>query len=309
MPYDDLKADLRGVAFTNPTPFTEDATTVRHDALANNLEYIAEAGGNVILPCGNTGEYYSLSREERVAVVETTVETVGDRMTVAGGVGGSTKDACSLAEAYEEAGADALLVMHPVHTYVHAEGVAEYYRRLAEATDLGLVLYKRGPELPDRVIADLSSVDNVVAVKYAVNDVKAFAALVRDTPGDIVFSNGIAERYGPSFGVEGAEGYTTGIGNFVPEASLALMDAIRAEDWDRAREIRDVFRPYEDLREEAGLGNDPALTAANNVPAVKFGMELAGLAGGPVREPIVGLSEADEARVREYYEALSGIER
>lgn len=309
MSYDELKADLRGVAFTNPTPFTEDGTAVRHDALTNNLEYIADAGGNVILPCGNTGEYYSLSREERIAVVRTTVEAVGDRMTVAAGVGGSTKDALSLIEAYEDAGADALLVMHPVHTFVHADGIAEYYRRLAEATDLGLVLYKRGPELPDSVIAELSTIDNVLAVKYAVNDIKAFAAVVRDTPGDIVFSNGIAERFAPSFGVEGAEGFTTGIGNFVPEASLALMDAIRAEDWDRAKAIRDVFRPFEDLREEAGSGNHPALSAANNVPAVKFGMELAGLTGGPVREPLVGLSEADEVRVREYYEALAGIDR
>lgn len=309
MSYDDLKADLRGVAFTNPTPFTEDGSEIRHDALADNLAFIADAGGNVILPCGNTGEYYSLSRDERVAVVRTTVDAVGDRMTVAAGVGGSTKDALDLIEAYETAGADALLVMHPVHTYVHADGIAEYYRRLAASTDLGLVLYKRGPELPDRVIADLSTVDNIVAVKYAVNDVKAFGALVQNTHGDIVFSNGIAERYGPAFGVEGAEGFTTGIGNFVPEASLALMDAIREEDWDHAREIRDVFRPFEDLREEAGPGNDPALSAANNVPAVKFGMELAGLTGGPVRDPLVGLTEADEVRVREYYEALTGIER
>lgn len=309
MSYDDLKADLRDVAFTNPTPFTEDGSAVDHEALTENLEFLAEAGGSVVIPCGNTGEYYSLSTDERAAVVRTTVEAVGDRMTVVAGVGGSTKDAKQLITEYEAAGADALLVMHPVHTYVHVDGIAEYYRKLATSTDLGLVLYKRGPELPDRVIAELSTIDNVLAVKYAVNDVKAFAALVQDTTGDIVFSNGIAERYGPSFGVEGAEGFTTGIGNFVPEASLALMDAIRDEDWARAREIRDVFRPFEDLREEAGPGNNPVLSAANNVPAVKFGMELAGLTGGPVREPLVGLSEADEARVQQYYEALAGIER
>lgn len=301
MSYDSLKQNLRGVAFTNPTPFTEDGETVRHDALAENLESVVDAGGRVILPCGNTGEYYSLSHEERVAVVETTVETVGDSASVVAGVGGSTKTALDLIERYERAGADALLVMHPVHTFMHERGVEAYYRRLIESTDLGVVLYKRGPELTLDHLASLAAVENVVAVKYADNDVKAFSAAASSIDG-VVWSNGIAERFAPAFALEGAEGFTTGIGNFVPEATLALMDALRDEDWERAREIRDLLRPYEDLREEPGA--DSAISAANNVPAVKFGMELAGLHGGPVREPLVDLSEEDRERAREYYDRI-----
>jgi 4-hydroxy-tetrahydrodipicolinate synthase len=184
---------------------------------------------------------------------------------------------------------------------MHERGVEAYYRRIVEATDLGVVLYKRGPELTHDHLASLASEDNVVAVKYADNDVKAFSAAAASIDG-VVWSNGIAERFGPSFALEGAEGYTTGIGNFVPEATLALMDALREEDWERAREIRDLLRPYEDLREEPGADN--AIAAANNVPAVKFGMELAGLHGGPVREPLVDLSEADRERAREHYDRI-----
>jgi 4-hydroxy-tetrahydrodipicolinate synthase len=301
MSYERLKEDLRGVAFTNPTPFDEEGETIRHDALRENLEAVVDAGGRVIIPCGNTGEYYSLSHEERIATVETTVEAVGDSATVVAGVGGSTKTALDLIERYEAAGADALLVMHPVHTYMHERGVETYYRRIVESTDLGVVLYKRGPELTREHLASLARYDNVVAVKYADNDVKAFSAAASSIDG-VVWSNGIAERFGPSFAVEGAEGYTTGIGNFVPEATLALMDALREEDWERAREIRDLLRPYEDLREEPG--EDNVISAANNVPAVKFGMELAGLYGGPVREPLVELSERDRERAREYYDRI-----
>ena len=301
MSYERLKEDLRGVAFTNPTPFDEEGETIRHDALRENLEAIVDAGGRLLIPCGNTGEYYSLSHEERVATVETTVEAVGDSASVVAGVGGSTKTALDLVERYEQAGADALLVMHPVHTYMHERGVEAYYRRIIESTDLGVVLYKRGPELTHDHLAALAGYENVVAVKYADNDVKAFSAAASSIDG-VVWSNGIAERFGPSFAVEGAEGYTTGIGNFVPEATLALMDALREEDWERAREIRDLLRPYEDLREEPG--EDNAIAAANNVPAVKFGMELAGLYGGPVREPLVDLSEADRERAREYYDRI-----
>ena len=305
MPHDQLKADLRGVAFTNPTPFSEDGESVRHDALAENVEHLADAGARLLIPNGNTGEYYSLSHDERVACAETAVEAFGDGSVVAG-VGGSTKTALSLVEAYENAGADAVMVMHPIHTYLHERGLLRYYERIVEATDLGVVLYKRGPELTHRVIAALSERDNVVAVKYADNDVKGFSAAVASVPGDLVWSNGIAERFAPAFAVEGAEGYTTGIGNFVPEPTLALMDALRDGNWERARELRELLRPYEDLREEPGA--DSAIAAANNVPAVKYGMELADLHGGPVREPLVELSDEDRERAREYYDRIRRAE-
>ncbi|WP_254546894.1 dihydrodipicolinate synthase family protein [Halomarina pelagica] len=302
MGYEELKDSLRGVAFTNPTPFSEDREDVLHDELARNVEWMVDRGAGVVIPCGNTGEYYSLSMDERAEVVATTVEAAGDA-TVVGGLGGSTKSVLHLLSRYEAAGVDAVMVMHPVHTYVHHEGIRRYYERILEATDLGVVLYKRGPELTADHLAALAEYDNVVAVKYADNDVKAFSQAVSDVEGDVVWSNGIAERFAPSFAIEGAEAFTTGIGNFVPEQVLALQDALRDEDWEEARRVRDLLRPYEDLREETGRG-DSDVAAANNVPAVKYGQELAGLYGGPVREPLVDLSEADRERAEAYYDRI-----
>ncbi|WP_276248942.1 dihydrodipicolinate synthase family protein [Haladaptatus sp. YSMS36] len=301
MSHERVKADLRGVAFTNPVPFSEGGGDVLHGELSNNIEWIVDRGAKLIIPCGNTGEYYSLSMSERANVVETVVSAAGDA-TVLAGLGGSIKSALQLVSAYEEAGADALMVMHPIHTYQHHEGLRNYYERIIEASDLPVVLYKRGPELTHDLIADLADYEDVVAVKYADNDIKAFSQAVEDVEGDIVWSNGIAERFAPAFAIEGAEGYTTGIGNFVPEQTLALMEALREEDWTEAKRIRDALRGYEDLREEPGENN--TLAAANNVPAVKFGMELAGLYGGPVREPLVELSAEDEERAREYYDRI-----
>ncbi|MFA9517070.1 dihydrodipicolinate synthase family protein [Halopenitus sp. H-Gu1] len=303
MQYQRIKSDLRGVAFTNPTPFDEHGEEIRHDALADNVRHVVDAGGRVVIPCGNTGEYYSLTDDERIAVVETVVEAIGDEATIVGGVGGSTKTAIELAAAYEDVGADAIMIMNPGHTYQHQVGLIEYYRKIVESTDLGVILYKRGPEVTLDLLAEIADYENVVGMKYAVNDVKGFSEAVSTIDSDVVWSNGIAERFAPAFAIEGAEGFTTGIGNFVPEQVLALMDALKAEEWDRARALRDLIRPYENLREESGEGND--LSAANNVPAVKHGMELAGLYGGPVREPIVELSDADRRRSEEYYERIT----
>lgn len=301
MSYEALKERLRGVAFTTATPFSEDGDEVLYEQLAQNTRRIDAAGGELFIPCGNTGEYYALTDEERVGVVRATIEAVGDGAVVAG-VGGSTKTVLRLAEQYQNAGVDAIMIMHPDHTYLHERGLLEYYRRIVDGVDCGVVLYKRGPELTEEIIADLSTEDNVVGVKYAVNDVKSFSRAIENVPDDLVWSNGIAERFAPAFAIEGAEGFTTGIGNFAPEVTLALMDALRGEDWERAKHVREVVRPYEDLREERGVNN--AVSAANNVPAVKYGMELAGLYGGPVREPLVALSEEDKERAERYYEDI-----
>lgn len=303
MGYRDIKQQLRGVPFTTATPFSEDGSKIQHSKLHENLQSLERAGAQVFIPCGNTGEYYSLSHQERIEVVNTHVEATQDESAVVAGVGGSTKTAVKLLSEYERIGADAAMVMYPRHTYIHEQGLADYYTKLAESTDLGLVLYKRGPLLSRKLIDELSTIDNVIAVKYAVNNIKDFTQSVSDTTGDLVWLNGIAERYAPAFALEGAEGYTTGIGNFAPEPVLSLSDAIKNEDWARAQYIRDILRPYEDLREESGVNNP--FTAANNVPAVKYGMELAGFHGGPVRSPLVQLSEKDKKRTREYYKKIN----
>mgnify|MGYP000309585105 CR=1 FL=1 len=306
MGYSDLKTRLKHVAFTTATPFTPDGADVAREHLAENLQAVADAGGRLFLPCGNTGEYDSLTDDERVAVVETHVDTLGADATVVGGVGGSLGAARELIDRYERAGADAVMVMPPDHTYAHERGLVEYYESLAAATDLGLVVYKRGPRVTSDVLFEISTLENVVGMKYAVNDVAEFARMADSVPGDIVWLNGIAERFAPSFGLEGADGFTTGVGNFVPEATLALFGAIRAGDWDRARRVRNLLTPYENLRDEPGEGN--RLDSAYNIPAVKYGMELAGLYGGPVRPPLAGLSDEAKERARDQYERIASTD-
>ena len=302
----DLAGSLRDVAFTTTTPFSADGASVLREELEEHVAFLVERGARLLVPCGNSGEYYSLSPDERVAVAEATVEAAGDGCTVVPGVGGSLPAAKDLARRYEEVGADGLLAMYPAHTYVHRRGLIEYYRALADATELGVVLYVRGPEVGNEVLAAVADHERVVGVKYAVNDVESFSAAVSADPGDLVWINGLAERFAPAFAVEGAAGFTTGVGNFAPEAPLSLLEALRGGDWERARAVRDAVRPYEDLRESPGVDNETA--AANNVPAVKFGVELAGLYGGPVRPPLVDLAEEDRERARECYERIQESE-
>jgi 4-hydroxy-tetrahydrodipicolinate synthase len=293
--HDRLRDRLAGVSFTTPTPFDGEDGRVLYDEVAGIVEPIIDAGGQSIIPCGNTGEFHSLTDAEHRGVVEATVDTAGSDTAVIGGVGGSTRQAVSQAEACADAGADGLLIHAPDHTYRHRQGVIEHYRRIAAATDLGVVLYKRGPSLPRRAIHELSTLENVVGVKFAVPDVDAFSTTVRETSGEVVFTTGLAERYAPAFALEGAAGFTTGVGNVFPSVPLALQAAIEVGDRERALAIRDLVRPYEEVRDGTGADNDTP--AANNVPAIKHGLDTVGRYGGPVRPPLVDLGPSDRDRV------------
>lgn len=301
MTYDDLKAAFRGVNFVTPTPFSEDTEDVDYEGIRENTSALERHGGRLLIPCGGVSEYYSLSDEERENVVRATAEAADDAYVV-GGVSGSTKNAIDLIDRYERAGADGIMIIFPHHGGMHEQGLQQYYEKLVASTDLGVMMYLSDQRLTRGVLDGLLGIENVVAVKYALNeDIREFVR-ARELSDDVVWVNGNAEEVAPAMAIEGAEGFTTGIGNFVPDLSLSLMEALREENWERARRHRDLTKPLQRLRQERGENN--SLPGANSVGVVKHGMEVADFVGGPVREPYVDLTETDKQHVEEYYQTI-----
>lgn len=298
---DRVQDHLRGVAVGLLTPFDDDLV-IRHDHLAANAQAIASQGIATFLAAANISEYHSLTQAERIHVVETSAEALPSDTCVLAGVGGSTADARELAEAYERIGADALMLMPPDHTYLHERGILEYYRKLAADTDLPLVPYVRGFDPSVQYLTDLTRIDGVVGIKYAVPDPIMLGEAVAAGEDDIVWIDGLAEPFAVSFWAEGAEGFSAGVSNFRPEVGLALYEALSAGEWKRARDLRNICLPFQRLRAERGQDND--IPSALSVSVVKKALELAGLHGGNVREPIRPLSDADARRTEDLYRQL-----
>lgn len=290
MNYGAVKKDCRSPNVVVTTPFKEDDREVHHTALADQIAFLREAGVRLYIPCGSLSEYHSLSKDERIEVVRTTVEHVDGDGSVVAGIGGGIGEVLTLVDRYEDVGADGIMVMYPEHGNDDVAGLIEYYRRIIETTDLAVMFYKSTPELTHEVISPLASYENVVAVKYSVNDIKAFPYEMQAVDEDLVWVTASGEEGFIGYAEEGADGFTTGIGNFAPEMSIALMRAVQTDDIDRARSLRQLAWPYQQLRRET-----------NGVAAVKYGLELAGLYGGPVRPPHVGLSDEAKERAQEVY--------
>lgn len=301
MSHDAVRSALRGVAAGLLTPF-DDEREIDHDALGRNARTLYDRGIRTFLAAANISEYHSLSQAERIDSVATSVDALPADATVLGGVGGSTKDAIDLVDGYDAADVDAMMIMPPDHTYRHERGLLEYFERLASAADAPIAPYVRGYEPSVEFLADLTRIDGVVGIKYAIEDVQKLARGVEAGADEVVWVDGLAEPWAPEFFLAGAEGFSAGVTNFEPRLGLALYDALVDGDWALANELRLASLPFMEFR--STTGEDNVFPAANSVPAVKKGLELAGLNGGSVREPIVELSDRDERRAETLYRQL-----
>ncbi|UHQ98470.1 dihydrodipicolinate synthase family protein (plasmid) [Natrinema zhouii] len=301
LPAEQVRSRLRGVAVGLLTPF-DDELEIEHEKIAENAQNLYDKGIRTFLTTANISEYHSLSQDERVGVTETSVDALPSDACTLAGVGGSTPEAKDLIRAYDRIGVDAMMIMPPDHTYIHEQGLLDYYRSLASVTESPLVPYVRGFDPSIEYLASLTRVEGVVGIKYALKDPVKLGASVAAGADDVVWVDGLAEPFAVSFWAEGVEGFSAGVSNFRPEIGLELFDALSEGDWERASQLRNICLPYQNFRDETGQEN--SIQGAVSVSAVKKGLELAGLNGGNVREPIRPLAPEEERKAEELYSRL-----
>jgi 4-hydroxy-tetrahydrodipicolinate synthase len=287
----DLRPHLAGVASVAITPFDDDGRVEEH-ALRAVIEYLDEGGTDTLVVCGGTGEFYGLTAEERRQVVEVSAATV-QRVPLVVSVGLDAAGAANAARHAQDVGAAGIMVHQPVHPYSHPDGLRRYYDAICSAVSIGVIAYVRDPRVGAELLGDVLAHDNLVAVKYAVNDVRRFANLMRDTPHreTVEWVCGSAEAWAPFFWVAGATGFTSGLANFAIEEALGMRDALRSGDVERIRATWQRLAPVEDLRSR---GDD-----ANNIAVLKAGTSRLGLTTAVVRPPLRPLPADDDAELGE----------
>jgi 4-hydroxy-tetrahydrodipicolinate synthase len=276
---DELRARLSTVVAIPVTPFGPDGA-VAWDTHAALIARLVEHGVEVVTPNGNTGEFYTLTREETRRAVESAVAAVDGRAEVMAGVGLDIASAVAAAEHAHAAGAGSLMVHQPVHPYRSAEGWIQYHREIASAVpELGVVLYIRDERVTGAQIRALKErCPNVVGVKYAVSDPVRFASVARDAGlHDLTWIAGLAELSAPGYWAVGATGFTSGLVSIVPRLSQALLTALWAGDYAKAMTVWESARGFEELR--------AADASADNVSVVKEALAQLGLAPRYVRSP------------------------
>ncbi|WP_020202713.1 MULTISPECIES: dihydrodipicolinate synthase family protein [Cupriavidus] len=273
-----LRRALDGISGILVTPFDAD-DTVSPAPLAPVVDRAVEAGVHVLVANGNTSEFYGLREQEAVQMVQVAAECVAGRVPLLAGVGRSVHEACALARASRQAGADALMVHQPPDPFVAPRGVAAYVRRIAEAGEgLPLVLYLRNDNIGLAAIEELCRIPGVIGVKWASPTPLVLAEAMRRTADlGLAWVGGLAEVWAPPFYAVGARGFTSGLINVLPERSVAIHAALEAADYAQAMRLIGEMLPFEELRAQENNGA--------NVTVVKAALRIMGNDCGATRPP------------------------
>jgi 5-dehydro-4-deoxyglucarate dehydratase len=297
-----LKGLLRGAIGFPITPFG-DAGEVDLEGVRRNAEWLAEHQLCALVAPSGTGEIFALDPDEIAAVTEATVTAVHGRIPVIASVGFNARIGSHLAQRAEQAGADGVLIMPPYYATPDPHGLVQYYVQIARATRLGVLPYARDaaaftPELVEELA---NAVPNLVGFKDGRGDVRLFQRLrehVVDRLGSarLVWLAGVGDDLVGAYFAGGAEGFTSSLACFWPEASAELYRLASGGDFEGLREYHQrVVRPFYELRQR-GRGFE--------VSVMKTAMELLGHPAGPPRPPLGRLSERDRKDLRAILEEL-----
>lgn len=287
---EELRGRLSGVVAFPVTPFNADLS-LNIEGLRRNLARLLEHPICAVIAAGGTGEMYSLTPLEHRQVVQATVEAVGGKVPVLAGVGFNQQLAVELAQQAVGAGVDGILAFPPYYPLADDAGMYEYYRLIGGATRLGMVIYGRdwfnpGPAMVER----LTELPTLIAWKDGQGDVRRYQMIMRRIGDRLHWIGGAGDDLVPGYYAINIRTFTSSIANIAPRLSQQLHErASRGDDTELTGLMTDYVVPHYAFR---------ARRKGYEVSVVKAMMDVLGMAGGPVRPPLVNVTsgEMDELR-------------
>ncbi|MBE0500389.1 MAG: 4-hydroxy-tetrahydrodipicolinate synthase [Desulfuromonadales bacterium] len=272
------------------TPFKADGS-FDEESYRQLIEFQIENGTDVIVPCGTTGESATLDYDEHERVIKVCIEQVAGRVPVVAGTGSnSTAEAISITQHAKEMGADGVLLVSPYYNKPSQEGLYQHYKALAEAVALPQILYnvpsRTGMNIEAATTIRLAEFANIVAIKEASGNVTQSGEILAAAGDKIDILSGDDFLTLPLMAI-GAKGIISVSANVVPKQVKAMVTAINAGDWVRARELHLQLLKF----------HNSMFIESNPVP-VKTALALMGKIRADVRLPLVAMADHTLAKLK-----------
>ena len=295
----ELRSKLRGPLAFPITPFDTNLA-VDLDALRVNVRALLQDRPAAIVAAGGTGELYSLSPAEHLTVVRAVVEESAGVVPVIAGVGFNTAIGSQLAAEAARAGANGILAFPPYYPQADDEGLLAYYRTIADATPLGMLIYSRDWFHPSAAMVErLAAIETLIAWKDGQGDIRRLQILM-DRVGDrLHWIGGAGDDMVPAYYAAGLRAYTSSVSNVSPRLSLALHDYASAGDARLSGVMAELIVPLYALR---------GRRRGYEVSVMKAMMDMMGLAGGPVRPPLTNVDAETTDALRGLVCRYAGVE-
>jgi len=281
---------LRGCGTALVTPFTG-AGAVDEKALRSLVDWQIAEGIHFLVPCGSTGEAVTMTPAEHRRVVEIVVEQARGRVPVVAGAGSNdTAKAVAQSKEMKAAGATHLLHVSPMYNKPPQRGLIEHFKRVADATDLPVVVYnvpgRTGGNIEAKTTLALAQVPNIAAVKEASGNLAQITDILRDRPSHFVVLSGDDELT-LAVMAAGGDGVISVVSNATPKHMARLTELAASGDFGAARDLHLRLLPW--MR--------AAFVESNPIP-VKAAMAMMGKIENHLRLPLVPLADAHTDTVR-----------
>jgi 4-hydroxy-tetrahydrodipicolinate synthase len=238
---------VRGCGTALVTPFQQDGS-VDDAALRNLVAWQIESGIDFLVPCGTTGETPTLSHDEWLHVIDTTIEVAAGRVPiVAGATSNSTHDAIEKAkEIAARPGVDAILTASPYYNKPTQEGQYRHFKAIAEAVEKPLILYnvpgRTGANIEPATLVRLSEIPKILGVKEASGNITQIAEVCQAVPEHFLVFSGDDAITLPVIALGGV-GIISVASNEIPHEMTELTRAALNNDWTAARALQKKYLP------------------------------------------------------------------
>ena len=283
---------LKGIMPPIPTPFDADGE-VNYAALAENLERWNEYDLRGYVVLGSNGEGVLLNEEEQVRVWAAARRAIPtDKLLVAGTGAESTRQTIATTLHAADAGADAALVVTP-HYYgpkMTADSLVQHYTKVADASPIPVLIYNvpkfTNVNVDAVAVARAAQHPNIVGMKDTSGNITQLAETVHLAGPDFQVLAGAAGFLLAGLAV-GAVGGILALANIAPEMGLEVLRLFEAGAQEEAAELQRRMIPV-----------NHAVTSRFGIAGLKAAMDMLGYYGGPVRSPLLGLSEDERQTLR-----------
>ena len=284
---------LRNVITAMITPFNEDLT-IDEPKYREFIKFQLQNGCQP-LTMGTTGESATLSHEEHHIAMDITIDegkkSGKDPFVLAGAGSNSTKEAISLCQYAENAGADGCLVVVPYYNKPVQHSLIDHFSAVADSVSLPIILYnvpgRTGRNLEPETVSKLAyKKDNIVGIKCASGNIDQITKFIKTTPEDFIVLSG---DDGMTFHIMalGGKGVVSVASNIIPAKLVDFTSTMLNGKWERAREMQlelfDLFK---------------ILFVETNPAPVKLSAELMGIMNKRMRLPLTPPLEGNQEKIK-----------
>lgn len=287
-----LRKTLAGTGVALVTPFKND-TAVDYAALGKLIDFDIENGVEYIITLGTTGETPTLSKQEKLDIINFTYDRVNGRVPVVVGIGGNnTSEVIENLKSYPLEKATAVLSASPYYNKPSQEGIYQHYKALAAASPKPVILYnvpgRTGSNMTAETTLRLAKENNIAGIKEASGNMVQCMHILRDKPDNFLVVSGDDHVAMPLIAC-GMDGVISVAANCFPKDFSEMIRHSLKGDFAAARPLH-----YKCLE-----GCD-LLFAENNPAGVKAVLFELGIIENVLRLPVVPLSEGVHQRVKAY---------